>query len=94
VFVRKAAKEHGTRSLIEGLAEGERLRGKHVVVVEDVTTTGASALQAIAALREAAARVGHVVTVIDREEGAAEALGGAGITLDALFRKSDFSQET
>src|SRR5215207_5357450 len=40
IFVRKAAKEHGTQSLIEGLAEGETLRGKTVVVVEDVTTTG------------------------------------------------------
>src|SRR5918998_851555 len=51
VFVRKEAKGHGTRSLVEGLAEGEDLVGKRVVVVEDVTTTGGSGLKAIAALR-------------------------------------------
>ena len=59
VFVRKAAKEHGTRSLIEGLAEGESLSGRRVVVLEDVTTTGGSALKAIATLRDAGAIVEH-----------------------------------
>ena len=53
VFIRKEAKEHGTRSLVEGLAEGESLEGKPVLVVEDVTTTGGSALKAIAILRAA-----------------------------------------
>jgi orotate phosphoribosyltransferase len=93
VFVRKAAKEHGTRSLIEGLAEGESLAGRRVVVVEDVTTTGGSSLKAIAALRDAGAGVEHVVTVVDREEGAGEAFAAAGITLHALFRKSEFARE-
>jgi len=45
-FVRKQAKEHGTQSLVEGLAKGESMSGKRVVVVEDVTTTGGSALKA------------------------------------------------
>ena len=85
--MRKAAKEHGTQSLIEGLAEGETLAGKTVIVVEDVTTTGGSALKAVAALREAGATVEHVVTVVDREEGAEDAFAAAGITLHALFRK-------
>ncbi len=40
-FVRKQAKEHGTQSLVEGLAKGDSMAGKKVVVVEDVTTTGA-----------------------------------------------------
>jgi orotate phosphoribosyltransferase len=93
VFVRKAAKEHGTQSLIEGLAEGESLAGRPVVVVEDVTTTGGSALKAIAVLRETGATVQHVVTVVDREEGAAEALAAEGIALHALFRKSEFAAE-
>jgi orotate phosphoribosyltransferase len=93
VFVRKAAKEHGTRSLVEGLAEGESLSGRRVVVLEDVTTTGGSALKAIDALRSAGAVVRHVVTVVDREEGADATFGGAGVALDALFRKSDFAAE-
>jgi len=93
LFVRKAAKEHGTQSLIEGLAEGESLLGKSVVVVEDVTTTGGSALKAVSELRAAGAVVTDVITVIDREEGAAEAFGSGGITLHALFRKSEFAHE-
>ena len=93
VFVRKAVKEHGTRSLIEGLAEGDTLEGKHVLVVEDVTTTGGSSLKAVAALREAGARVEHVLTVVDREEGATEAFSAEGIALHALYKKSEFASE-
>jgi orotate phosphoribosyltransferase len=93
LFVRKAAKDHGTLSLIEGLAEGEGLGGKSVVVVEDVTTTGGSALKAIAVLRAAGAVISDVVTVIDREEGAEEAFQGEKVTLHALFRKTEFAQE-
>jgi orotate phosphoribosyltransferase len=93
IFVRKAAKEHGTQSLIEGLAEDEALQGKRVVVVEDVTTTGGSALKAVAALRAVGATVEHIVTVVDREEGATEAFASEGLTLHALFRKSEFARE-
>lgn len=93
VFVRKAAKEHGTKSLIEGLAEGEGLAGRTVLVLEDVTTTGGSALQAVEVLRAAGASVEHLVTVVDREEGAGEALAAAGLTLHALFRKSEFADD-
>lgn len=93
VFVRKAAKDHGTKSLVEGLGEGESLAGQRVVVVEDVTTTGGSSLKAVAALRDAGAAVGHVVTVLDREEGAGEAFTREGIILHALYRKSDFARE-
>jgi orotate phosphoribosyltransferase len=92
-FIRKQAKDHGTKSLIEGLAEGEDLTGRSVVVVEDVTTTGGSAIKAIATLRDAGALVEHVVTLVDREEGAKEAFAEAGITLHALFRKSDFAED-
>ena len=55
-FVRKKPKEHGARLAIEGLAKDESLRGKRVVIVEDVTTTGSSALKAVDAVREPAAR--------------------------------------
>jgi orotate phosphoribosyltransferase len=93
VFVRKEAKGHGTRSLVEGLAEGEDLAGKRVVVVEDVTTTGGSALKAIAALRGAGAEVRDVITIVDREEGAAQAFAAEAVSLHALFRKSEFGRE-
>jgi orotate phosphoribosyltransferase len=93
IFVRKAAKDHGTQSLIEGLAEGESLSGRSIVVVEDVTTTGGSALKSVAILREAGASVTDVVTVLDREEGASEAFAAEGIRLHALFKKSEFALE-
>ncbi len=92
-FIRKQAKDHGTRSLIEGLAEGEDLTGRPVVVLEDVTTTGSSALKAVAILREAGAKVDHIVTIVDREEGATETFAAAGITLHALYRKSEFADD-
>jgi orotate phosphoribosyltransferase len=50
-FVRKQAKAHGTQSLIEGLRAGDSLKGKRVVIDEDVTTTGASAIKAAEAVR-------------------------------------------
>jgi orotate phosphoribosyltransferase len=89
-FVRKQAKAHGTRSLIEGLTEGESLQGKRVVIVEDVTTTGASAIKAADAVRAEGAEVVAVVTVVDRQEGAGEAFAAAGLTLTAILTLADF----
>src|SRR5262249_44762309 len=89
-FVRKQAKEHGTKSLIEGLPEGESLRAKRVIVVEDVTTTGGSAIKAAEALRAEGAEVLGVVTVIDRQEGAAEAFAAAKLKLTPILSLEDF----
>ncbi len=89
-FVRKQAKEHGTRSLIEGLPNGDSLKGKRVVVVEDVTTTGASAIKAAEAVRAEGAEVVGVVTVIDRQEGAAQAFAAAKLKLTAILTLADF----
>ena len=89
-FVRKKPKEHGARLAIEGLANGESLRGKRVVVVEDVTTTGGSAMKAVESLREAGADVALVFTMVDRQEGAAEAFAQAGLTFRALYTASEF----
>jgi orotate phosphoribosyltransferase len=80
VVVRKKAKDYGTAKRIEGrFAEGEE-----VVVLEDIATTGQSALDAVEALREAGAVVNRVLVVVDREEGATERLAEAGVELDAL----------
>jgi orotate phosphoribosyltransferase len=89
-FVRKQAKEHGTRSLIEGLAEGETMQGKRVVVVEDVTTTGGSAIKAAAALKGEGADVVGVVTIVDRQEGAADAFAAADLKLTPILTLEDF----
>lgn len=89
-FVRKQAKEHGTQSLVEGLAKGESMAGKKVVVVEDVTTTGGSALKAAEALKAAGAEIVRVITIVDRLDGAAEAFTAAGIEFAPLLTLSDF----
>src|SRR5947209_17075039 len=68
-FVRKEVKAHGTKRLIEGVAEAE-LRGKSVVILEDVTTEGGSAMRAVTAATEAEARVVLVLSIVDREAGA------------------------
>jgi len=90
-FVRKQAKEHGAKKLVEGLAPGETLAGKRVVVVEDVTTTGGSSMKAIAALKAEGAVIVRVITVVDRLEGAADSFKAAGIPFVALLTTADFT---
>jgi orotate phosphoribosyltransferase len=83
--VRKEAKQHGTGRLIEGpYREGDR-----VVVIEDVITTGGSALRAVEALRAAGGTVVGVLAVVDREEGGREAIEAAGLPVVALARAAD-----
>ena len=89
-FVRKKPKDHGAKKLVEGLPKGESLRGKNVVVVEDVTTTGGSSMQAIEALREEGANIVLVLTIVDRLEGASENFAKEGLELRALYTADEF----
>ncbi len=73
--VRKAEKAHGLQRRIEGTP----VSGRSVVVVEDTSTTGASALTAVAALREAGARILGVAVVVDRGTGARQRIEAAGL---------------
>ena len=89
VIARKQAKEYGTGNRIEGrLAEGEE-----VVVLEDIATTGKSALDAVEALRDAGAVVDRVLVVVDRQEGARERLADADVELDALVTAEDLLED-
>jgi orotate phosphoribosyltransferase len=88
--VRKQTKEHGTQSLIEGLVKGETIRGKRVIILEDVTTTGGSSLKAIEAIKAEGGTVVRVITLVDRLEGAAESFAAAGIRFDPLLTVADF----
>ncbi|MXR41128.1 orotate phosphoribosyltransferase [Halobaculum sp. WSA2] len=81
LIVRKAAKEYGTGNRIEGTFD----EGEEVVVLEDIATTGQSALDAVEALREAGATVNRVLVVVDREEGAAELLAEHDVELESLL---------
>ncbi len=83
-IVRKQEKAHGTKQRIEGIIEP----GFKVVIVEDVATTGSSALQAIQAVEELGCKVIKVISVVDREEGSTAAL--AKYDFDPIFRKSEF----
>jgi orotate phosphoribosyltransferase len=89
-FVRKKPKEHGARLSVEGLMPGETLRGKRVVIVEDVTTTGGSAMKAVEAARESGAEIAFVLTIVDREEGATEAFAAQGLDFRVIYRASEF----
>jgi orotate phosphoribosyltransferase len=83
--VRKEPKSHGTGRLIEGPFH----TGDRVVVVEDVITTGGSALRAVDAVRQAGGSVIGVLALVDRQEGGREALEAAGLSVLALTRATD-----
>lgn len=83
--VRKEAKQHGTGKLIEGAF----LPGDRVAIVEDVITTGGSALKAVEAVRTAGGIVTGVLALVDREEGGREALEAAGLEVLSLVRASE-----
>ncbi len=88
LFVRKQAKEYGTCKL----AEGGDLAGKHLLIVEDVVTSGGQVLLSTRELRNLGAQVTHAVCVIDRESGGTEKLAAEGIELRALSRMSELKQ--
>jgi len=73
--VRKASKAHGMQRQIEGTG----VEGRRVLVVEDTSTTGGSALTAVKAVREAGGEVVAVAVVVDRGTGAAEAVAAEGL---------------
>jgi orotate phosphoribosyltransferase len=85
VIVRKETKGYGTGNRIEGSVPTD----EPVVVLEDIATTGTSALSAVEALREAGATVERVIVVVDREEGAAEQLAEHDVELEALVTASE-----
>ncbi len=82
LIVRKEAKGHGTMAYIEGPTLSE---GATVVVLEDVVTTGKSAMQAVERLRGAGYKVDRVLSLIDREQGGAEFYRSVGLDFEAVF---------
>ena len=85
-FVRKAVKDHGTKKRVDGAD----IAGKTVVILEDVTTTGGSAMDAVKAVTEAGGKVALVLSILDRGEGAADLYAKAGIPFKSLFRAEEF----
>ncbi len=88
--VRKDAKAHGLQRRIEG----PDVAGRRVVVVEDTSTTGASALTAVEALREAGANVLAVAVIVDRDTGAREAIEAQGLPYLYVYRLAELGLES
>lgn len=87
--VRKEAKQHGTGRLIEGpMREGDR-----VVVIEDVITTGGSALRAAEAVQRAGASISGILALVDREEGGRAALEAQGFRVICLATLTELLEQ-
>ncbi|MFM7168315.1 MAG: orotate phosphoribosyltransferase [Planctomycetaceae bacterium] len=85
-MVRKEAKGHGTQRFIEGpISPGDK-----VVIVDDVVTTGGSALQAVDRVQEFGCEVVHVVGIVDRLQGGEAAFKARGLSFSALLTIRDF----
>jgi orotate phosphoribosyltransferase len=85
LMIRKGDRAHGTGKRIEGM----NVEGKTVFVVEDVTTSGGSTVEAVQVLRDAGATVTHASVVVDRESGGNEALAAVDVELLPLVRASE-----
>jgi orotate phosphoribosyltransferase len=83
-YVRKQAKGHGSKEMVEGVVES----GNRVAVVEDVLTTGGSVLQAIGEVERIGAQIAAIICIVDRLEGAREAL--ARYEFSPIFTIRDF----
>lgn len=89
LIIRKEAKGHGTRAYIEGPSLPE---GANVVVLEDVVTTGQSAMKAVERLRDAGYTVNKVISLIDRLQGGAEFYQSVGLQFQAVFTITDLQE--
>jgi orotate phosphoribosyltransferase len=83
-IIRSTQKDHGKSNPVIGT-----VRGRSVLLIEDVTTSGGSAIYGVDTLRAHGAVIDRVVTVVDREQGAAERLRQHGVTLLPLVRVSE-----
>ncbi|MEK6985917.1 MAG: orotate phosphoribosyltransferase [Candidatus Thermoplasmatota archaeon] len=85
LIIRKGERKHGTGKRIEGRDP----KGWRVFVVEDVTTSGGSTVEAVKVLREAGATVAHAAVVVDRESGGGAALAAVQVVLHPLAKVSE-----
>lgn len=89
LIIRKKAKGHGTQAYIEGPALPE---GSQVVVLEDVVTTGKSALQAVERLQNAGYQVSQIISLVDRKQGGRELYKTKNLAFNALFEIEDLQR--
>lgn len=89
LIIRKEAKGHGTRAYIEGPSLPD---GAVVVVLEDVVTTGQSALKAVERLRDAGYSVDQVMALVDRQQGGAQLYQSHGLKFQSVFTIQDIQE--
>jgi orotate phosphoribosyltransferase len=89
LIIRKEAKGHGTMAYIEGLTLPALAP---VVVLEDVVTTGQSALQAVERLTGAGYRVTEVMALVDRQQGGEELYKSKGLNFKSIFTITDLQE--
>lgn len=89
LIIRKEAKGHGTMAYIEGPTLSP---GAKVVVLEDVVTTGQSALKAVERLQGAGYRVEQVIALVDRKQGGEELYQASGLKFEAVFSIVDLQE--
>ncbi|MEO1430232.1 MAG: orotate phosphoribosyltransferase [Cyanobacteria bacterium J06632_19] len=90
LIVRKEAKGHGTKAYVEGPSLPEAAK---VVVLEDVVTTGQSAMKAVTRLRDAGYTVNQVISLIDREQGGADFYKSVNLQFEAVFSITDIQEQ-
>ncbi|MBU6228874.1 MAG: orotate phosphoribosyltransferase [Cyanobacteria bacterium REEB459] len=86
LIIRKQPKGHGTKAYIEGV---NLPAGSLITVLEDVVTTGQSALQAVERLQAANYRIDQILALVDRQQGGAELYKAKGLSFAALFTLED-----
>jgi orotate phosphoribosyltransferase len=89
LIIRKEAKGHGTQAYIEGPLPAV---GSLITVIEDVVTTGQSALKAVTRLQDAGYEVTQVLALVDRQQGGEKTYADAGLAFEALYTISDLQQ--
>jgi orotate phosphoribosyltransferase len=90
LIIRKEPKGHGTKAYIEGPSLVEKAK---IIVLEDVVTTGSSALTAVERLRDAGYEVTQILALVDREQGGNELYQSQGIFFQALFSIQEIQQQ-
>lgn len=88
-YVREEIKNHGTQKLIEGSLDNDA----DVVIFDDVTTSGSSAMKAVDAVRSRGCRVLKVITIVDRLQGAIDRFAHEGLGFLSLFTTKDFERK-
>lgn len=89
LIIRKEAKGHGTRAYVEG---PDLPQSSRVVVLEDVVTTGASALKAVERLRNAGYVVDDILSLVDRQQGGGELYAKEGLNFRSIFTIEELQQ--